>query len=451
MPIPSRSIRRRLLLMALLSISAAMAAAGWTLAALFEHHVERRVVAALEADLRQLISGLAVGSDGTISLQRRPTDPRFDQPLSGTYWQVTSGGAVVDRSRSLWDEVLRLSQDNPAGGMHEHTVVGPQARPLVVVERVVEVATGQKPVTVRFAVAQDRAETIAAVGTFSREIALMLVVLGAILLIAFGTAVSVGLMPFGRLRDDLADLRSGTSRRLAGPYPAEVALLVDDLNKLMDARDAVAERKRHRAADLAHGLKTPITAISAIADEVASSGQPAIAEELRAYTGTMLRHVERELALSRSSHVGPAAAPTQVKPLFTAIVRSLERLPRGADLAWDIDVSAGSALRIEPTALAEILGGLLDNARKWARSRVSVRDRVENGHAHIVIADDGPGVAEDKLASLTARGLRLDEKKAGSGLGLSIAAEIVDELGGTITFTNAPTGGLIAEVRLPQG
>lgn len=426
-----------------------MTAAGWALTMLFEHHVERRVVASLEGDMRQLMAGMSVAPDGTVSLQRRPADPRYDQPFSGAYWQVEASGAVVERSRSLWDETLRLPLDDPLSGLHEHILEGPQHRPLVAVERAVKVDRSSAPATIRFAVAQDRAETIAAVGSFSREIAIMLLLLGTLLLIAFGIAVTVGLLPLSRLRADLAGLRGGDLKRLTGRYPAEVALLVDDLNKLLDTRDLVAERNRQRAADLAHGLKTPITAMTAIADEVAEKGHPEIAGELREYAGSMLRHVERELAFARSVNAPHTAAPTRVKPLVGALVRSLERLARGPALEWSIDVPDALTVQADPTALAEVLGGLLDNARKWATRRVSVRGSLTNGHVRVSVSDDGHGVAEEKLATLTARGLRLDQKQPGSGLGLAIAATIVEELGGSIKFANAPGGGFIAEVDLP--
>lgn len=445
----SRSIRFRLVLTALLAISGAMALAAHVLTLLFEHHVERRVVAALDADMRQLMAGLTVAENASVSLQRRPADPRYDQPLSGSYWQVTSDASVLDRSRSLWDETLALPKDDPTTGMHEHVIAGPNGQSLVVVERAIRLERAAGPSIIRFAVAQDRAETVAAVASFNREIMIMLLVLGALLVLAVGVAVTVGLLPLGRLRKDLRRLREGGIRRLDGRYPAEVALLVDDLNKLLDSRDSVADRNRQRAADLAHGLKTPITAISTIAEELRAAGQGEIGTELTEYTAAMQRHVERELALARSVHAGHAVAPTPVQPLVAAIVRSLERLPRGQDIAWTIDIPPKLAVSIDSTALAEVLGGVLDNARKWARQRVAISGSVGEGSVLLTVSDDGPGVAADKLASLASRGFRLDQNQPGSGLGLAIAAEILAEVGGTVSFTNDPSGGFVVRVSVP--
>lgn len=445
----SRSIRFRLVLSALIAIIGAMTFAVYVLTVLFEHHVERRAVATLEADMRQLMGGLTVAEDGSVSIRRRPSNPRYDQPLSGNYWQVVSDTASIDRSRSLWDELLVMPPVEPTKESRVQVIPGPAGQSLVSVQRVIRVDRTSKPMTIRFAVAQDRAETVAAVASFSREIIIMLLVLGAVLLLAFGATVTVGLHPLNRLRTDLGHLRDGGVSRLYGKYPAEVALLVDDLNKLLDARDVIANRNRQRAADLAHGLKTPITAISTIAEELRDAGQKDLGKELSEYASAMQRHVERELALARSVLAGQPVAPTLVQPLVAAIVRSLERLPRGHEIAWNVEIPERLAVPVDAAALAEVMGGLLDNARKWARKGVDVRCSEVGPTLHVEVSDDGPGVAEDQLGNLASRGVRLDQKRPGSGLGLAIAAEIISEIGGTITFANAASGGFVATVTLP--
>lgn len=444
-----RSIRLRLVLAAILTILLAMTASGWGLLVLFEHHVERRAVSALQHDVGELIAAVVVSDAGAVSLARRPTDPRYLKPLGGYYWQVMAQGEVVQRSRSLWDEALPMPRDEPADGQHEHVIGGPQGQTLIAVERAIRVSRAAGDLKIRFVAAQDRADTVAAVVAFKTEMIAMLALLGIALLAAFAVAIAVGLAPLRKLRADLSALREGATARLAATYPSEVAVLVNDLNALLDERDRDAERKRQRAADLAHGLKTPLTAISGISEDLSARGLGELAEELDNYAANMLRHVERELALSRSVHTGPGTAPTVVRPVIDALVRSLARVPGGSRLEWRIEVPQGLSLRIDPTALAEMLGGPLDNARKFAKSSVCIEASEISGRAIITITDDGPGVREDQLPGLTQRGQRLDRRKAGSGLGLAIASDIAAEIGGSLTLSNAPDGGFVATLALP--
>jgi signal transduction histidine kinase len=117
--------------------------------------------------------------------------------------------------------------------------------------------------------------------------------LGCLLLAAFSTAVKVGLEPLSRLHAALISLRSGSERRLEGEFPRELLPLVEDITKVLDERARAAEQAKTRAADLAHGLKTPLTANEVMADELRSEGRIGLGSELSEYVATMQRHVER--------------------------------------------------------------------------------------------------------------------------------------------------------------
>ena len=129
------SLKLRLLAAGAASILLALAVAAFGLLLLFERHVERRMVAELQANLRQLVIGLERGPDGALNLARPPAEPRFEEPLSGLYWQIAAEpqGPVL-RSRSLWDAVLNLPSDRLVDAeVHEHTIAGPGQSSLLVV------------------------------------------------------------------------------------------------------------------------------------------------------------------------------------------------------------------------------------------------------------------------------------------------------------------------------
>jgi len=452
MPRYSRSLRLRLAAAAIVTIASALAAAGWVLVLLFERHVERRAVGELETNIRELIAGLDVSPSGEASLQRLPNDQRFTQPFSGSYWQVSNGADIVARSRSLWDEQLSLPSDElMPEGYHRHLVSGPKNSTLLAIERMVTVDRPAGSFRFRLAAAIDRSEISATVTAFRTDLAVALLALGTALLTAFAAAVSVGLAPLQRLQTALADLRSGAKARLSDSYPAEVTPLVDDLNRLLESRERSIEQARARSADLAHGLKTPLTAISVLADELRERGDPTIAQELIDYVTTMQRYVERELALARSMTAGASVSRFLLRELVDPLVRGMRRLRRGGDIEWTVDIDDPVAVKSDKTAIAEVVGNLLDNARKWARGRVRVSAAIVDGRVKLEIADDGPGVAEHDLDKIIGRGKRLDETVPGSGFGLSIAAEIAEQLGTKMEFRRSAEGGLSVGLALPAG
>ncbi len=151
----------------------------------------------------------------------------------------------------------------------------------------------------------------------------------------------------------------------------------------------------------------------------------------------MRHHVDQALARARLS-TGRGHAATALKPAIAKVIAALQRLPKGEDLDWDIDIPAETALPIEQGDLTELLGNLLDNARKWAKSRVRVRYH----GGQLTIEDDGPGVPDDQLTQIAERGKRLDETTQGSGLGLSIVEDIADIYNLQVAYDRSELGGL---------
>ncbi len=439
------SLRLRLLAGGIAAIVLALAVAGVGLVLLFERHVTRTLADDLEVHAKQLLSGIDLDPDGRLVLARQPTDPRFADPLSGLYWQVTDTRGTVLRSRSLWDATLPLPDDNPApGDAHLHETIGPAKARVLVLEREVVLASGEKPDLVRVAVAVDLARVAAAGRGFGRDLGAALVLLGVVLVAATSVQVMLGLRPLNTLRQAVAEIRSGAAHQLVRPVPVEVQPLVAELNALLAAQDEEIERSRARAADLAHGLKTPLAALMADAGRLRERGETEFAEEIAAVGSAMSRHVDRELARVRvrGARVGRAPATTDVESLVRSIVATLVRTPDGERVEFETRVAPGTHVPLERDDLAEVLGNLLENAARHARSRVRVSALTTSS---IAVEDDGSGISAELRASISERGVRLDER-GGAGLGLAIVREIVDAYGWTLQLKTSDLGGLKAEI-----
>jgi signal transduction histidine kinase len=244
------------------------------------------------------------------------------------------------------------------------------------------------------------------------------------------------------LRRGVADIRSGQRRHLPSAVPAEVKPLVEEVNGLIDAQEREIERSRSRAADLAHGLKTPLAALAADAARLRERGQEDIAKEIEAVGDAMSRHVDRELARARARDTarqrGNVATP--LKPLVESLVATLARTPAGQGLSFDARIADGLTVPLDRTDLAEVLGNLLENAARHAKQQVRIG--VDAKGAEIVIEDDGPGIAPAERARMLERGARLDRRGDGAGLGLAIVQDVLSAYGWRLELASSELGGL---------
>jgi signal transduction histidine kinase len=105
--------------------------------------------------------------------------------------------------------------------------------------------------------------------------------------------------------------------------------------------------------------------------------------------------------------------------------------------------------RAQREDLDELLGNLIDNACKWAKSRVEIGSSIDAGEVVTTVDDDGPGLAAELRDAVLQRGVRADEAAPGSGLGLAIVVDLAELYGGSIALGPSPLGGLLATLRLP--
>jgi len=270
------------------------------------------------------------------------------------------------------------------------------------------------------------------------------------LLAAALVQVRSGLDPLHRVRQRLAAVREGRERRMGGDYPSEVQPLVDDLNALLDDRERRVARAQARAGDLAHGLKTPLAVMAQDAARARASGQVELADALDEQIERMRGQMDYHLAQARAA-VSSASPDARclVSESAQGLARTLLRLHAERGLALDVHVAAEHAVRVQRADLDEMLGNLLDNACRWARTRVELRSALERGRVVLAVDDDGPGIAPELRAAVLQRGVRADQAGGGSGFGLAIVRDLADVYGGSITLEASPLGGLRARLELP--
>lgn len=424
------ALSRRLLLAAALWLLPVLAGGGWLLSASFEAAVLRHLDAGLIAQSDSLAALLSFDDTGHLTLGEDALPPAFSRPYSGSYWQIVLEGDVL-RSASLWNDRLPAL---PPGLIWTEDARGRTMRRL---DRQVFLPDAT-PVMVTLTL--DAAETQAEIAAFRQLLWLSLGLAAVGLPLVLWGQVRWGLRPLRHLAQALADLRNGRRDRLPPGDVRELEPLVGEINSLLDHTATLLARARGGAADLAHAVKTPLAIMRG---ELAAPApdRSLLDEQIRQIDGLLGRH------LARAAAAGPTGGQRcQPAPLADELARGLARL-HGA--AFSVNLPPGLTLAIDRDDLLEILGALMDNAGRFARSRVNLTGREENGMAVLILEDDGPGMTADQRTAALTRGQRFDSAP-GSGLGLTVADDLTRLYRGSLALETADIGGLRVVLRLPS-
>ena len=426
----------------------------------YREAVERSFDARLNVFLTNLLARAAGGAvlapDAAVDLG----DPAFALPFSGWYWQIsTVDGEMrpIATSSSLLDETLKLPSqlgfEADSNNVRRAWIWGPEDKRLRAIERIITLDEGVMQARHSYTVTGDSSEVRENVEEFTTRLVIALTVLGLGLVAATLVQIRFGLRPLRVVRRRLASIRSGEAELLDGDFPAEIEPLQDELNALLQSNRAVVERARTHVGNLAHALKTPL---SVITNESRGKRGPLprlVAEQSEMMRNQINHHLERARMAARSA---VSHGPVDVEPALAALMRALERIYEERSLTLSMSCPRDVRFLGEKHDFEEMVGNLLDNACKWAKSEVALkvtrrRDPTKTGNKRIVIFvdDDGPGLTQSKRSAAIKRGQRLDETKPGTGLGLSIVADLAHVYRGTFKLKEAPLGGLRARLELP--
>lgn len=451
----TRSLAFRLFAAAAVWVAAVLVVAGVLLVSYYQHATEKAFDERLHVYLKTLVADLARRDVGDRTAPGALGEPRFELPLSGWYWQVDRldrDKTTTNASKSLFESYLpsleTLKVPALPGGVRDAYLTGPDGRRLRAVERMIDLGEDGR---YRITVAGPADEIDEEIASFTGALLLTFALLGVGLVGATLVQVWFGLRPLKRMSAALAGMRAGRIERMPPDVPDEIAPLARELDALVDSNRKVVERARTHVGNLAHALKTPL---SVIANEAAGAPSGGLGEKIRQQVEMMRTQIDHHLQRARiAAAVSVVGTVTEIGPVVDGLVRTMAKIhqARGLDIA--VSVPAGLRFRGERQDLEEMIGNLVDNACKWAGSRVlvSAREEEREGRPEILvdIDDDGPGLSAGMRVTIPERGRRLDETKPGTGLGLSIVGDLVTLYGGRLGLDASPEGGLRARLELP--
>ena len=376
-------------------------------------------------------------------------DPRFNRAGSGWYWAIRDeNGELLNFSNSYLGTTLPpLPQGFDATNTRTAVLDDSFGTKIRVIERAVTV----NGVPIDITVTGSLDEVLQRVDAFRGQ---TLIVLGAvaIMLAVMSTIVArIALRPVGQLRREVESVREGEAASVTGTYPVELAPLSEEINELLRSNQQIIERARNQVGNLAHGLKTPIAVLrnEASADKKSPLAK-VVTSEIDKMQQLVSTYLDRARISARSAVVGKRADATHV---MLRLIRVMEKLNPRVTIAMVRPDASLPWFRGDESDLEEMAGNLLDNACKWCKTSIGVSlvaERTASGaNLLIKIEDDGPGLTETEAEEVMRRGVRLDEKTPGSGLGLDIVKELVSVYGGSLQLKRSVLGGLLCELRLP--
>lgn len=447
-----RSLAFRLFASAVIWTLVVVPVAAILLISLYRQVLERDFDARLNAYLTNLVASSTASGAAVPETPASLGDPHFTIPLSGWYWEIkplAANAAPLFASESLLDQAIPLPSSSgapPDKNRSWHAeLTGPEGHQIRVLEREIY-PLGPGSSAYLYAVAGNAEAISSDLAHFTTMLiaALLVFALGFVAAILF--QVRYGLLPLREMRRSLAAIRSGEVERLEGNFPDEIKPLQNELNALIESNRAVVSRARTHVGNLAHALKTPL---SVIANEARGKRSPfarKVMEQAEIMRTQITHHLDRAQVAARSQGLGEV---TDVEEALEALRRTLVRLYAERGLHLDVACDSGLKFRGERQDFEEMAGNLMDNACKWGKSRVVVRAE-QRGPAFVLsVDDDGPGLDPAERARAVKRGQRLDESMPGSGLGLSIVADLAHLYHGKFALEPSSLGGLQARLTLP--
>ncbi|MFE0439467.1 sensor histidine kinase [Streptomyces nigra] len=288
-----------------------------------------------------------------------------------------------------------------------------------------------------------------AVGTATTAMLIGFPLLLAVVASATWLVTRRALSPVEGIRREMAAITASEDLARRVPVPAthdEVARLALTTNETLAALESSVERQRRFVADASHELRSPIASLRTQLE--VGAAHPELLDLDGAVTDTVrLQTLAADLLLLARLDAGER--PGDARFDLGALAREHAEGRAGVTVTADEVPVAGSRAQV-----GRVLTNLLDNARRHARSAVTVGVRAEGEWAVVAVADDGDGVPEADRERIFERFVRLDEARSrddgGAGLGLAIARDVAVRHGGTLTVGRAPAGGALFELRLPR-
>ena len=451
----SSSIQSRLIISASFVLFCFLGLAAFALDAAYQKGAQNALNERLQIHLYSILATAELSKNNKLIMPSGLSEPRFAQIDSGLFAYVfDEKGLLVWRSASSTGQTVKPHKNL---GIGEKNVVNKRLINQSGVElrykAVLENSFGLSNVF-EFVVIESRQSLDSQVAGFRTVLWQWLGGIAVLLLIVQFFILRKGLEPLRKIVLDLEKIQVGDREHLDNHYSEELKDIADTLNRLVDNERNHLLRYRNTLADLAHSLKTPISVLTGLYEQGNLSANDVVI--LKKQTLQMRQSVDYQLQKAAVKGHQTLNKPLELEPLIEQILGSLDKVYSDKQLVVSTSIDKNIKFNAEKGDLFELFGNLLDNAYKWANSRVSINvhsiEQTKNTHAgiQIIVEDDGPGISADRLSEVMQRGVRVDESIAENGIGLSIVNELIGFYKGEMTSVESSFGGQAWLIKIPS-
>jgi len=434
-----RSIQSRLTLGLLISLLTIFMALWLLVSYSIQELAENYTASRLHHDIETLLNAIEFDQQDNLTLNQERINPIYKRPFSGHYYTIHYNQTIF-RSRSLWDQKLQLQTTRPGTYTHAHQK-GPDAQPLIIVSS----DFSKQGKTFTISVAEDLNPLIENIQQFKNLFAFIAAIALSILLLIQILILRHGLGPLKLISNELAELEQGHINKLKSTVPTELKPVVSEINHLLNILNKRLKRSRDALSDLSHALKKPLTVLHQLSQQTNDQNSPidSQVEEMTKLTDRILKRAR----LTGGIQAGTLFSFEQDLPL---LLKTITTIYPHKNIEINTEINIPYPLNIDREDMLELLGNLIDNAYKWAATKIQFN--ITQSHNLIIkIEDDGPGCQPELLVQLAKRGVRLDEKTQGHGFGLAISADIVSDYKGNLSFHQSQTlGGFMVQIEFPS-
>jgi len=411
-----------------------------------QYLAEQYIASRLKHDADSLLSSIRINNSQPGNLKLELKSARvgqiYTQPFSGHYYVISTTEQSLS-SRSLWDKKL-LPTRVDIGEISQSQQDGPENQSLLVL------SAGYQKQNLAFTitVAEDLNPIQENIQKFHIWFAALAFLMLVILVVFQSIILRWSLSPLNKTHQELKSLERGQLKKLSTNVPAELSPFINEVNRLLEIMEQRFNRSRNALSDLAHAIKKPLTVIQQLSQKAALPQETKTtlleqSEEIYQLTDRILKRAR----LAGDSHSGARFSFTDDLPM---LIKTLDMMYANKTCQINNALAKSQSYPVDREDMLELLGNLLDNAYKWSDKVIQLSISANNDSLQIVIEDDGPGAAPEKVTDLSKRGIRLDEKTQGHGFGLAIANDIVNDYKGSIIFSqSAELGGLKSDIKLP--